>query len=165
MTRGRKRDIVTYSTFTLLGAAAVAWTVITGLVRLDLLGNAVQVRLTECHHENGGRSGSRSVCSGPQVGNEMRTVEIPYEGHPGEVVRAAPKPWGSYEPVETGFVAWGIWVLMPVVTLMGTASAGALTVREIRRVRRRPTGHDPTSGARSGHGDDDDGSSRTVAPA
>ncbi|MFB7115975.1 hypothetical protein [Streptomyces sp. NPDC056190] len=150
--------------FTLLGAAAVAWTVITGLVRLDLLGNAVQVRLTECHQEGGGRAGSHFVCSGLQVGNETRTVEVQYEGHPGEVIRSAQKPWGSYEPVETGFVAWGIWVLMPVVCLMGTAAAGVLTGREIRRVRRRLRGHDRFSGARSGHGDDDDGSSGAVAP-
>ncbi|URN12708.1 hypothetical protein LUW77_16965 [Streptomyces radiopugnans] len=140
--------------FTLLGVAAVAWTVITGLVRLDLLGNAVQIRLTECHQEGGGRTGSHSVCSGPQIGSETRTVEIRYEGRPGEVVRAAQKPWGSYEPVETGFVDWGICVLALVVCLMGTVAAGALTGREIRRVRQRF----------SGHGDDDHGSSGAVAP-
>ncbi|MFJ2722926.1 hypothetical protein [Streptomyces sp. NPDC087437] len=150
--------------FTLLGAAAVAWTVITGLVRLDLLGNAVEVRLTECHQEGGGRAGSHSVCSGLQVGDETRTVKIRYEGHSGEVIRAAQKPWGSYEPVETGFVAWGIWVLTPVVCLMVTAAAGVLTGREMRRVRRRHSGHDRASGARSGHGDDDDDSSGAVAP-
>ncbi|WP_240958088.1 hypothetical protein [Streptomyces barkulensis] len=164
MTRGRRRDIAVYGMFTLLGTAAVAWTVITGLVQLDLLGNAVQVRLTECHQEGGGRAGSHSVCSGPQVGSETRTVEIRYEGRPGEVVRAAQKPWGSYVPVETGFVAWGIWVLAPVVCLMGTVAAGALTGREIRRVRQRFSGHGRSSGARSGHGDDDDGSSGAVAP-
>ncbi len=153
-----------YSVFTLLGAAAVVWTVITGLARLDLLGDAVQVRLTECHREGGGRGGSHSVCSGPLVGDEMQTVEIQYEGHPGEVIRAVQKPWGSYEPVETGFVAWGIWVLTPVVCLMGTAAAGVLTVREIRRVRRGSSGHVRASGARGGHDDDDDGSSEAVAP-
>lgn len=136
MTRGRRRAIVGYSLLTLLGTAVVVWTVVTGLARLDLLGGAVQVRLTECHDESMGRGGSRSVCSGPQVGNETHTVEISYEGHPGEIVRAVRKPWGSYEPVETGFVAWGIWVLAPVLPAIGTAAAGWLTAREIRRVRR-----------------------------
>lgn len=164
MTRGRRRDIAFYGTLTLLGVAAVAWSVITGIVRLDLLDNAVQVRLTECHQEGGGRAGSHSVCSGPQVGDEMRTVEIQYEGQPGEVVDAAKKPWGSYEPVETGIVAWGVWVLIPVVCLMATAGFGLLTGREIRRVRQRFRRHDRVSGARSGHGDDDDGSSEAVAP-
>jgi hypothetical protein len=128
--------MVGYGLLTLLGTAAMAWTVFTGLARLDLLGNAVHVRLTECHDESAGRAGSRSVCSGPEVGNKTHTVKIPYEGHPGEVVRVVRKPWGSYEPVERGPVAWGIWVLAPVLPAIGTAAAGWLTLREIRRVQR-----------------------------
>lgn len=137
MTKGWGRAIVGYSVITLLGAAVMTWTVITSLARLDLLGAAVQVRIEECHQEGGGRAGSHTVCSGPQVGDEAHTVKLQYEGQQGEVVRAVRKPWGSYEPAETGFVAWGTWVLMPVLPALGTAAAGALTVREIRRVRRQ----------------------------
>lgn len=165
MARGRKRDIVAYSLYTLLGAAAVTWTVITGLTRLDLLGNAVQVRLEECHQEGGGRGGSSPVCSGPQVGNEARIVEVGYPGHPGEVMRAAQKPWGSYEPVETGFISWGTWVLMPFIPLAGTAVAGVATVKEISRVRRRLSGDERAPGVRSKHEDDEDGASGAVTPA
>ncbi|MEZ3181128.1 hypothetical protein KYY02_21290 [Streptomyces pimonensis] len=136
MTKGRVRATVGYSLLTLMAVAAMVWTVVTGLARLDLLGDAVLVRLTECHDESAGRAGSRSVCSGPQVGDETHTVEISYEGRPGEVVRAVRKPWGGYEPVETGFVAWGVWVLAPLLPAMGTAAAGWLTAREMRRVRR-----------------------------
>lgn len=136
MTKGRRRAIAGYSVLTLLGTAAVAWTVITGLARLELWGDAVQIRLAECHSESAGRAGSRSVCSGPQVGNETHTVKVQHEGRPGEVVRVVRKPWGSYEPVDTGFVEWGISVLLPVLPVIGTAAAGALTVREVRRVQR-----------------------------
>ncbi|RVU27182.1 hypothetical protein EOT10_08375 [Streptomyces antnestii] len=136
MAKGRRRAIGGYSMLTLIGAGVMTWTVITGLARLDLLGEAVQVRIAECHQEGGGRAGSHSVCSGPPVGTKTHIVKLQYEGHQGAVVRAVRKPWGSYEPVETGFVAWGTWVLIPVLPLLGTVAAGALTVREIRRARR-----------------------------
>jgi hypothetical protein len=63
-------------------------------------------------------------------------VKVAYDGHSGEAVRVSRKPWGSYEVVDTGLVSWGIWILMPVLPLLGTAAGGALTVREIRRAQR-----------------------------
>ncbi|MFD5492817.1 hypothetical protein ACFYY3_30340 [Streptomyces sp. NPDC001812] len=142
MTKERGLTITVYSMIAVLCAAATVWTVITGLARLDLLGNAMQVQITECHREDGARNTSHTVCSGPQVGTDAaHTVKVRYDGHSGEVVRVRQKPWGSYEAVETGLVSWGIWVLMPVLPLMGTAAAGAFTVREIRRARYgTPTG-------------------------
>lgn len=132
--------MVGYSMLTLLCAAATAWTVITGLTRLDLLGNAVHVRLTECHLEGGGRGGSHSVCSGPQVGTAVtHTVEVQYDGHRGEVIQASRKPWGGYEAVDRGLISWGIEVLLPVLPLFATATAGAFAVREVRRARREVT--------------------------
>lgn len=40
------------------------------------------------------------------------------------------------EAVDTGLVSWVIWILMPVLPLVGTTAGGALTVREIRRAQR-----------------------------
>ncbi|MGW5969980.1 hypothetical protein [Streptomyces sp. NPDC055186] len=142
MTKERGLAITGYSMIAVLCAAATVWTVITGLARLDLLGNATQVQITECHREDGARNTSHTVCSGPQVGaGATHTVKVQYDGHSGEVVRVRQKPWGSYEAVETGLVSWGIWALMPVLPLLGTAAAGAFTVREIRRARHgTPTG-------------------------
>ncbi|MEW2463398.1 hypothetical protein AB0919_00015 [Streptomyces sp. NPDC046994] len=154
MIRGRKRAIAGHCALTLLAATATAWAVITGLARLDVLGDAVQVRITECHSEGGGRGGSHSVCSGPQVGNEAHTLKISYDGHEGEIVRAVRTPWGGYEPVDSGFVSRGISVLMPVLPLIGTAVAGAFAVREVRRARQEARSG---VGARSGHDGQDDG--------
>ncbi|MFE2290608.1 hypothetical protein [Streptomyces sp. NPDC059452] len=134
MTKGHKRSVVAYVVMTLLGAAAVAWAVIMGLARMDLLGNAVEVRLAECHREGGGRGGSYNVCSGPHGGDETQTVEVRYEGRVGEVVRAVRTPWGNYTTVEKGPLEVAISVLMPVIPAMATVGAGALTVREVRRV-------------------------------
>ncbi|WP_031507419.1 hypothetical protein [Streptomyces megasporus] len=137
MTKGRGLAIVGYSALTLLCAAATAFAVFDGLARLDLLGNAVQVWIAECHVETGGRGGSYSVCSGPRLDiAATHIVEVRYEGHRGEVIRVARTPWGSHEAVDTGFVSWGIAVLLPVLPLMATAAAGAFTVREVRRARR-----------------------------
>lgn len=138
MTRGWRCAIVGYGVLALLGIAAVTWSVMTSLAQLDLLGNAVQVRLAECHQESAGRAGSHTVCSGPQMGNEKRTVEVQYEGRPREVVRVSRTPWGTYEAVETGPVAWGIGVLMPVIPLMATVGVGALTARECATSRKFP---------------------------
>lgn len=140
MRKGRGLAVVGYSMLSLLCTAATAWAVITGLARLDLLGNAVQVRLTECHLESGARGGSYSVCSGPQIGTAVtHTVKVRYHGHGGEVIQAVQKPWGSYEAVDAGLVSWGIAILLPVLPLIATAAAGAFTVREVRRARREAT--------------------------
>ncbi|MCW7947023.1 hypothetical protein AAW14_34980 [Streptomyces hygroscopicus] len=141
MEKGRGLAVIGYSTLTLLYAAATASTVITGLARLDLLGNAVEVRFTECHLEGGGRVGSHTECNGSQLGIPItHTVKVQYDGHKGETIRASQKPsqkpWGSYEPVDTNLVSWGIWALLPILTLVATATAGAFTVQEVRRVRR-----------------------------
>jgi hypothetical protein len=90
MTKERGLAIVGYGTLTVLFAVATAWTVVTGLARLDLLGNTVEVQLTECHREGGGRGGTSSVCSGPQVGTAAtHMVKVGYDGRRGEVIRAA----------------------------------------------------------------------------
>ncbi|GAB2929670.1 MULTISPECIES: hypothetical protein [unclassified Streptomyces] len=136
MTRGSKRAIAAYCTLTLMAAAATAWVLMRGLARLDLVGDAVQVRIMECHSEGGGRGGSYSVCSGPQVGNETYTLKIRYDGREGEIVKAVRTPWGGYEPVDRSFVSWGIHVLMPVLPILGGSVTGAFAVREVRRVRR-----------------------------
>ncbi|WP_433916996.1 hypothetical protein [Streptomyces sp. NBC_01744] len=136
MAKGRALAIVGYSALTLLCAAATTWTVITGLARLDLLGNAVEVRFTECHREGGGRGGSHIVCSGPQLHTtSTHTAKVQYNGHKDETIRAVQKPWGSYEAVDTGLISWGIAALLPVLPLGATATAGAFTVREVRRAR------------------------------
>ncbi|WP_203233211.1 hypothetical protein [Streptomyces sp. Tue 6075] len=136
MTRGSKRAIAGYCTLTLMAAAATVWALMSGLARLDLLGDAVQVRIVECHSEGGGRGGSHSVCSGPQVGNEAHTLKIRYDGREGEVVKAVRTPWSGYTPVDRSFVSWGVHVLTPVLPILGGAVTGALTLREVRRVRR-----------------------------
>ncbi|WP_234389137.1 hypothetical protein [Streptomyces sp. AS58] len=126
---------------TVLCAAATAWAAFTGLARLDLLGNAVQVRFTECHVEGGGRSGIHTVCSGPQLGTAFkRTVKVTYDGREGEIIRVAQKPWGSYEAVDTGLVSWGIAALLPILPLGATATAGVFTVREVRRAGNSSSG-------------------------
>lgn len=125
-----------YAALTLLCAAAAAWTVFTGIARLNLLGNAVEVRLAECHREDGARNTTHTACSGPsQNTTNARTIKVRYNGHQGETIRAAQKPWGSYEAVDTGFVSWGIAVLMPVLPLGAAVAAGAFAVREFRRAR------------------------------
>jgi hypothetical protein len=81
-----------------------------------------------------------SVCSGPQLDTTItRTVKVQYDGHKGETVRAVQKPWGSYEAVDTGLISCGIAALLPVLPLGATATAGACTVREVRRARREAT--------------------------
>ncbi|MFF6780153.1 hypothetical protein [Streptomyces sp. NPDC012510] len=135
--RGRRPAVVGYGLITLLCAAATWWAVTTGLARLDLLEDVVRVRITECHMEGGGRGGSRIVCSGPQLDTTAtRTVTVSYDGRKGEVIRAVRKPWGGYEAVDRSLVSWGVAVLFPVLPLCATGGAGALTVREVRRVRR-----------------------------
>lgn len=136
MTRGSKRAVAGYCTLTLMAAAATAWVLMSGLAQLNLVGDTVQVRIRECHSEGGGRGGSHSVCSGPQVGNETHTLKIRYDGREGEIVKAVRTPWGGYKPVDRSFVSWGINVLTPVLPILGGAVTGALTLREVRRVRR-----------------------------
>lgn len=136
MPKGRVLAVVGYAAVTLLCAAAAAWTVFTGIARLDLLGNAVEVRLAECHREDGARSTTHTACSGPvQNATNARTIKVSYNGHKGEIIRAVQKPWGSYEAVDTGLVSWGTALLMPVLPLGAAVAAGAFTVREMRRVR------------------------------
>ncbi|MFJ9544211.1 hypothetical protein ACIRPX_44390 [Streptomyces sp. NPDC101225] len=137
MPKGRVIAVIGYAAATLLCVAAAAWTVFTGIAQLNLQGNAVEVRLAECHREDGARNTTHTACTGPlQNTASARTVKVRYDGHPGETIRVAQKPWGSYEAVDTGFVSWGIAVLMPVLPLVGAATAGALTVREFRQARR-----------------------------
>ncbi|MFF7475248.1 hypothetical protein [Streptomyces sp. NPDC008092] len=144
MPKGRVRAVVGYAALTLLCAAATAVVVFYGIAKLNLLGNAVEVRLAECHQDEG-KGGSYTVCSGPvENSTNARTVEVSYKGHEGETVRAARTPWGSYELVDTGFVSWGIWILFPMLPLFGTAGAGALTVREFHRAR-QPAASDEVS--------------------
>ncbi|OCC11623.1 hypothetical protein [Streptomyces sp. PTY087I2] len=156
MTRGSKRAIAGYCTLTLMAAAATAWALMSGLARLDLVGDVVQVRIVECHSKGGGRGGSYSVCSGPQVGNEAHTLKIRYDGREGEIVKAVRTPWGGYTPVDRSFVSWGVHVLMPVLPILGGAVTGALALREVRRVRRESRSN---AGARSGHDAEEDGRS------
>ncbi|GHG04508.1 hypothetical protein ACFFSH_34205 [Streptomyces filamentosus] len=138
MPKGRILAVVGYAALTLLCAAATAWTVFDGIARLNLLENAVEVRLTECHREDGARGTTHTACSGQNIAN-AGTIKVTYDGYPGETIRAAQKPWGSYEAVDTGFVSWGIAVLMPVLPFGATVAAGALAVREFRRVRQPAT--------------------------
>lgn len=154
MTRGSKRAIAGYCTLTLMAVAATVWALMSGLARLDLVGDAAQVRIVECHSKGGGRGGSYSVCSGPEVGNEAHTLKIRYDGREGEVVKAVRTPWGSYTPVDRSFVSWGVNVLTPVLPILAGAVTGALTLREVRRVRRDSRSN---AGARSGHDAEGDG--------
>ncbi|MFF9147282.1 hypothetical protein ACF1BN_20740 [Streptomyces sp. NPDC014861] len=134
MSKGWILAVVAYAVLTLLCAAATTGTVFTGIARLNLLGNAVEVRLAECHREDGTRGTTRTACSGPsQNTTNARTIEVTYDGQRGETIRAAQKPWGSYEAVDTGFVSWGIAVLLPLLPLGATAATGALAIREVRR--------------------------------
>ena len=136
MPKGRVRAVVGYAALTLLCATATAWCVFSGIAKLNLSGNAVEVRLAECHQEEGGKGGSYTVCSGPVQNTEnARIAKVSYKGHEGETIRAARTPWGSYDVVDTDFVSRGISILLPVLPLFGTAGAGALTVREFRRAR------------------------------
>lgn len=140
MPGGRRIAVVGYAALTLLCAAAAAWTVFTGIARLNLLGNAVEVRLTECHREDGARNTTHTACSGPaQSATDVGTIKVRYDGHAGERIWAARKPWGSYEAVDTGSVSWGIAALLPVLPLGATAATGALTVREFRQATRGQT--------------------------
>ncbi|MBK3577074.1 hypothetical protein JHN63_25385 [Streptomyces sp. MBT65] len=144
MPKGRRRAVVGYAALTLLGVTATAAAVSMSIASLDLSGNAVEVRFAECHQESV-KGGTKTVCSGPvQHTTHARTASVTYKGHVGETVRAAPTLWGSYEPVKTDFVSWGIWILVPVLPLFGTAGAGALTVREFRRAR-QPAAADEAS--------------------
>ncbi|MET7558277.1 hypothetical protein ABZS72_29140 [Streptomyces albidoflavus] len=137
MPRERVLAAVGYAALTLLCLAAMAWTVFTGIARLNLSGNAVEVRLTECHREDGARNTTHTACSGPAPSTTgLGTVEVRYEGRQGETIRVARMPWGRYEAVDTGFVSWGISVLAPLLPLGAAAATGALAVREIRRARR-----------------------------
>ncbi|WP_427920352.1 hypothetical protein [Streptomyces sp. cg40] len=137
MPKGRVRAVVGYAALTLLCAAATTWCVLTGIAKLNLMGNAVEVRLAECHQKEGAKGGTYTVCSGPvhttRNATNARTAKLSYKGHEGETIRAARTPWGSYDAVDTDFVSRSISILLPVVPLLGTVGAGALTVREFRR--------------------------------
>ncbi|MFI6543540.1 hypothetical protein ACIBO9_09875 [Streptomyces prunicolor] len=135
MPKGRIRAVVGCAALTLLCVAATAATVSMSDATLNLSGNAVQIRFAECHQESV-KSGTETVCSGPvQRTTHARTAKVAYKGRVGETVRAARTLWGGYEPVKTDFVSWGIWILFPLLPLFGTAGAGALTLRELRRAR------------------------------
>ncbi|MFJ9244174.1 hypothetical protein [Streptomyces sp. NPDC101776] len=133
MPKRRIRVVVGCAALTLLCVVATAAAMSLSIATLNLSGNAVEIRLTECHQE-AVKSGTETVCGGPVRNTaHTRTAEVPHNGHVGATVRAARIPWGSYRAVETGFVSRGIWTLFPVLPLLGTAGAGALTVRELRR--------------------------------
>ncbi|MEU3083341.1 hypothetical protein CLM85_10870 [Streptomyces albidoflavus] len=137
MPRERVLAAVGYAALALLCLAAMAWTVFTGIARLTLSGNAVEVRLTECHRDDGARNTTHTACGGPSPRTtDPGTIEVRYEGRQGETIRVARTPWGRYEAVDTGFVSWGIAVLAPLLPLGAAAATGALAVREIRRARR-----------------------------
>ncbi|XUL90643.1 hypothetical protein ACQ86D_31745 [Streptomyces galilaeus] len=148
MPKGRVRAVVGCAALTLLCAAATAWCVFTGIAKLNLSGNAVEVRIAECHQEQGGKGGSYTVCSGPvqntRSTTNARTAKVSYDGHEGDTVRAARTPWGSYDVLDTGFVSRAVSILLPVVPLFATAGAGAFTVREFRRAR-QPAASDGAS--------------------
>jgi hypothetical protein len=135
MTKGRGRAAVGYGVLTVLCLAATAWAVIAGLTRVEVLGDPVQVRFTECHSEGGGRGGTHTVCSGPQVGAPAHTVKVTYDGHPDETVRVSREPWGGYEAVDTGFLSWGIVIMLPVVPFLAAAVVSGVTVVRVRQWR------------------------------
>ncbi|MEU0411049.1 hypothetical protein ABZ307_24975 [Streptomyces griseorubiginosus] len=135
MTEGRGRAAAGYGVITVLCLAATAWAVAMGFTRVEVLGHPVRVRFTECHSEGGGRAGSHTVCSGPQVGAPAHTVKVSYDGHPGETVQVAREPWGGYEAVDTGFLSWAIAILFPVVPLLAAAVMGGVTVVKVRQWR------------------------------
>ena len=140
MPKGRVLAVVGYATLALLCVAVAAELVFNGIAQLNLLGNAVEVRLAECHREDGARGSTHTECSGlVQNTTNPRTIKVTYDGHRGETIRAAQVPWGSYEAVDTGFVSTGIAILFPVLPLFAAVGAGALTVREFRRVRQPAT--------------------------
>lgn len=86
MPKGRTRAVVGYAALALLCVTATGWAVFTGIAKLNLAGNAVAVRLGECHQKEGGK-GSCTVCSGlVQNTANARTVEVSYDGHVGEIV-------------------------------------------------------------------------------
>lgn len=133
MPKGRVIAVAGYAALTLLCAAGTAWLVFSGIAKLDLLGNAVEVRLTECHREEG-KGGTYTECSGPvQNTTNAPHARVTYKGHKGETIRAAQAPWVGYEAMDTGFVSQGISILSPVVPLFAALGGGALTVREFRR--------------------------------
>lgn len=134
--RGRVIAVAGYAALTLLCTAAAAWLALSGIAQLNLLGNAVEVRLAECHSVEGARGTTHTDCSGPvQNTTNARTVKVTYDGHKGETIRAARAPWVGYEAVDTGFVSRGISILFPVLPLFAVVGAGALSAREFRRAR------------------------------
>ena len=130
--------------------AAMAWGVIAvlfvgitiwagalGLVRLGLAGDEVQIRLSQCQLEGGGRGGSHVKCEGQLVGSESTdTVTVQYDGKPGETVSAAQTPLGTYAVVDTTFTSWGTAVLFPLLPLLVTVLTAYLAVRAVRRGQR-----------------------------
>ncbi|MFC8364764.1 hypothetical protein ACFUIY_33430 [Streptomyces griseorubiginosus] len=135
MTRGLGRAAIGYGVITAMCLAVTAWAVVAGLTRVEVLGHPVRVRFTECHSEGGGRAGSHTVCSGPQVDAPTHTVKVSYQGHPDETVQVAREPWGGYEGVDTGFLSWAIAIMLPVVPLLAAAVVGGVTVVKVRRWR------------------------------
>lgn len=102
---------------TVLCLAETAWAVIAGLTRVEALGHPVRVRFPECHSEGGGRAGTHTVCSGPQIGDPARTVKVAYEG------------------VDAGLLSWAIAVMLPVVPLLAAAVTRGAAVVGVRRWR------------------------------
>ena len=127
--------------------AAMAWGVIAvlfvgitvwagalGLVRLGLAGDEVQIRLSQCQLKIDGRGGSHVECVGKLVDSESTdTVNVGYDGKPGEIVSAARTPLGTYTVVDTSFTSWGMGVLYPLLPLVVAVLTGYLAVRSVRR--------------------------------
>ncbi|MEV0737298.1 hypothetical protein AB0I51_15275 [Streptomyces sp. NPDC050549] len=148
MPKGRILAVVGCAALTLLCVTATAWAVFSGIAKLNLLGERCGGPARGVPPGGRGKGGPCTVCSGPvQNAANARTAKITYKGHEGETVRAARTPWGSYDVVGTDFVTRSISILLPVLPLFGTAGAGALTVREIRRARRPAASEVTTAGA------------------
>ncbi|TGA93681.1 hypothetical protein E2651_35785 [Streptomyces sp. MZ04] len=117
---------------------ATAWSVALGLVRLGLAGDQVQVRLSQCQFEGGGRGGSYVECSGRPVGDNTDTVKVTYDGRSGEVVSAGRTPWGL-EVIDRSFTSWGTAVLYPLLPLGTAALTAYFALKSARRARRSTT--------------------------
>lgn len=135
-----------WSVIALLFLGATAWSVALGLVRLGLAGDEVQVRLSQCQFEGGGRGGGYVECSVRPVGDKSTDIEkVAYDGRSGEVVSAARTPWGL-EVIDTSFTSWGTAVLYPLLPLGATALTAYLALRDARRARKPTLPNTPPPG-------------------
>ncbi|MFI1677346.1 hypothetical protein [Streptomyces sp. NPDC020607] len=138
--RGWGMAAAAWSMVAVLLAGATVWVGTLGLVRLGLVGDEVQVRLTQCQLEGGGCGGSHVECSGQLAAvPSADTVLVRYDGEPGEVVHAARTPWGTFEVVDKGFTSWGTAALYPLLPLGAVVMTVCLAVRCGRRGKRQTT--------------------------